>query len=223
MPLGQGRGIAAAANWWDPDGDGLAVVAAYRSKGVANYAASKVNAANPGTYDITEGNGAVSWASGTGWAFVAASSKYLDTGVTPPIDQAFTVMCQFSMSVAIDGILCGVRDGAVAGNTMTVTPKWSDNNAYYAHGGIISASPGYLSGNMAIAGATAYYNGAAEVGVISGWGAVTLDSIYIGCRHKRFGNLPEFFITSDIYAVALYTAALTAPQVSSVATAMAAL
>jgi hypothetical protein len=55
-------------------------VAAYQPRGAASYAASKINLANPGTYDVVDGS-APSWDAVNGWKFV--STHYLTTGITP--------------------------------------------------------------------------------------------------------------------------------------------
>lgn len=55
-----------AAPWWMAAG--VTPIVAYQAKGAASYAASKVNLAQPGTYNATE-YVAPSWDAATGWSF----------------------------------------------------------------------------------------------------------------------------------------------------------
>src|SRR4030042_266315 len=56
--------------WWLAGGISAAnCLAAYQPKGAASYAASKVNLANPGTYDAVDGVAFPTWAAATGWTF----------------------------------------------------------------------------------------------------------------------------------------------------------
>lgn len=68
----------AAKNWWlAGDIPSINCKLAYQAKGAANYAASKVNLANPGTYNLLDTGGAVSWDATNGWMF--SGSNYLNT------------------------------------------------------------------------------------------------------------------------------------------------
>ena len=68
------------ANWWQ-SGGASGCVAAYQAKGAANYAASLVNLANPGTLDLTIAV-APSWTAAAGWTTYCAFDEltYLDGG-----------------------------------------------------------------------------------------------------------------------------------------------
>lgn len=59
------------ARWLPPGISSGNVIAAYEAEGAASYAASKINLANPGTYDITNegGGGAPTWDATKGWIF----------------------------------------------------------------------------------------------------------------------------------------------------------
>lgn len=58
------------APWYLPNGIVLSdVVAAYAAKGAASYAASKINLANPGTYDCVDTGHAPDWDAVNGWKF----------------------------------------------------------------------------------------------------------------------------------------------------------
>lgn len=75
---GLGRGYRKVTPWWLAGGISPAnCVAAYQAKGAVSYAASKVNLANPGTYDAMDGTSAPPWDSTNGW--VGNNAGYLDT------------------------------------------------------------------------------------------------------------------------------------------------
>jgi len=94
-PTFQSKSQAAevASSWWLSGGiDAANCVAAYQPKGAASYAASKVNLANPGMYDATEGT-APDWDSTNGWKG-NGTSQYLYVGVTPL--SSWTIAIRFS-------------------------------------------------------------------------------------------------------------------------------
>lgn len=60
----------AGGDWWLAGGIAAAnCIAAYQAKGAASYAASKVNLANPGTYNLADGTGYPTWNATDGWVF----------------------------------------------------------------------------------------------------------------------------------------------------------
>lgn len=69
-------GVTVAANWWDTFTDAVLV---YCPKGAMSYAASKVNLANPGTYDASDGATYPSFDPASGWIF--DSTEWLTTGL----------------------------------------------------------------------------------------------------------------------------------------------
>ena len=67
--------------WWLAGGIPRdACVAAYQPVGASNYEASKVNLANPGTYDATDGTLAPTWDNVNGWK-KTEYKQYLKTGI----------------------------------------------------------------------------------------------------------------------------------------------
>jgi len=211
-----------APPWWDPNNEGLAVIGAYRAinsvgtpwaSGPADYASSKINQANPGTYDLVEGNGALPWAAATGWTFVAAAAQYFNTGYTPA---AWTdsFLSQFS-NVTNDVLIWGFTDGA--GFYWGCAPRTFHSVRYY-HGGPLIIAPWAATTNLGVSDRTAYRSGVAEIGVIGGGG--NRFQVYIGGTNNQ--NLaminPAAFRG---HAFVMYSTALTAPQMLAVATAMA--
>ena len=80
-------------------------VAAYAAKAAASLAASYVNLANPGTYNLTT-TSAPSWANATGWSF-NGTANYLNTGIVPN-SKNWTYIAAFTDSAAAGRCLLGV-------------------------------------------------------------------------------------------------------------------
>ena len=82
---------AEGGGWWFAGGISPAnCVAAYQAKGAASYAASKVNLANAGTYNLAD-IVAPSWSAGTGWMFNGTNTALLASSYTS-INTPFTVL-----------------------------------------------------------------------------------------------------------------------------------
>src|SRR4030042_426783 len=71
-------------------------IAAYQPKGADSYAASKVNIANPGTYNLSDGAAFPTWAAATGWTFAAASLQYLTIASAIITAPPFSMVCRFN-------------------------------------------------------------------------------------------------------------------------------
>lgn len=81
-------------DWWLPCGCSPEdAVAAYRAKGAGSYEASKVNLANPGTYNLTEGVAPI-WNATDGW--IMDGTKYLLTTESITYNQNFTMIARYS-------------------------------------------------------------------------------------------------------------------------------
>ncbi len=200
-------GVAVAgAKWWEVSGK--TCVGAYQAKGVSSDAAARVNLANPGTNNLTDNGNAPSWSS-AGWAATGVN-KYLITGLYPTGN--WTIIIQFR-DVG-NGALMGV---ATFGMRIAVLPTNGTQRTYYYAGGGLNVTNGAVSaGNMAIAGGAYYYNGlldGSQSGTFTGTNPAYIGSAYGG------SGAPTY----TIIAAALYSDALTAAQVATLAAAMAAL
>ena len=208
---------AAGGNWWEPTTGSFTCVAAYQAKGAASLAASYVNLANPGTYDLTLGD-APTFDAATGWTF-NGTSDYLKTGIVPA--GAYSIAARFSNASGSNGWTVGTfnasdsksfglypRQGGAARNYFNVGDRWIS-------GGALTA------GVMGFANKAAYLNGSSD-GTI-GAGTSTFDAdLYIGARNNDgFGVV--FFYTGNILAVAIYSTTLDATQMAEVSANMAAL
>ena len=211
-----GRPGAAAADWWDPNGDGLCVWAAYQPKGAANQAASYVDLSGNGN---NAGVGvAPTWDAVNGWKFNGVN-QYLTTTFVPQNDQSQSVLVQFT-NVANTGGLVGLR--SPIGEYIYIRPNTS-GRCYYIHGAGVPVSTlgGLAAGNSAIAGAVGYRNGAADIALNPFAGGVPALGLWIAALNNL--GAPAFLLLGYIQALAIYDCTLTAPQVLAVAAAMSAL
>ena len=107
-----------AGDWWlaggiDPDD----CIAAYQPKGAASYAASKVNLANPGTYDLTNGNDP-SWSADNGWTFDGVNDHLYET-TYEPTNTPFTVIVRLNnmkIDHSVSSAILGIRRPRNTGN-----------------------------------------------------------------------------------------------------------
>lgn len=197
--------------WWAAGGIGASCLAAYQAIGAASLAASYINLANPGTYDLTAGSAPAFGANG--WTF--ATNKYLKTGVLPTTGGSMFV--QFSDANAgarIVQYIAGAYGGA--GKFFAIAPIYQTNDILFGNGSFIQVAGGAkTSGNVGIAGNRGYYNGSTLGGAITA-GTDPGVEIYIGTLNGAQTN----YIDAVIQAVAIYSAAIAPAPLS---TAMAAL
>jgi hypothetical protein len=117
MPIiygGKGRfvpsiGGGAFPKWWLSGSIPAAnCIAAYAPKGAASYAASKVNLANPGTYNATDGTNYPTWDTAVGWTFAKASVQYLAAGFSASL-KPFTIIValNFPHDIATNRVIFG--------------------------------------------------------------------------------------------------------------------
>ncbi len=209
---------AAGGGWWDLNGTITSCVAAYQPKGAASYAASKVNLANAGTYDATDGAAYPAWDETNGWKFTATSSHYLTTGVTP--SQTWSMIVRFSNVTNSTCLLCG----CYYGQQFYLSPNIS-SKVYYgigaAVGGEIGVSPAMTSGILAKANNLGYRNGSFDNA--TGTGTATPVEVYIGAGKHATNGSAGLFVSAYIQAWAIYNETLTSTQIGNLTTAMAAL
>lgn len=209
-------GVAVAtSNWWEVPGK--TCVAAYQPKGAASYAASKVNLANPGTYDCTAPGAGPSFDTAVGWTF----GGWLLNGLTPIVDQTWSAFCAYTNALLSGGpqSLFGAQ---------TATPPWSGFgarsysvigrrvlNGSYHDGGTPAAA-----GVLGFAGSDGYFNGADYCNIGAQTGLVT--PMAIGARLISSGVIDEPY-RGNIVALAIYSAVLTSTEVAALSIRMAAL
>lgn len=197
---------AAAAGWWVVAGK--TCVAAYQPKGAASLAASYVNLANPGTYNAAPGGGAPTWASGTGWP--AGSGVYLTTGIVP--QSTWTVICRFAGMISNS-----VMFGSFWGGAYYQYERYN-NVFYYENGPFVAATaPAGNAGVIAIADRACYLNGTLDKTLAAG--APSALPIYLLNRNPIAGVATA----GSMQAFAIYSDTLSAGEVATVSSAMAAL
>ena len=215
MANGAVGGVAAAAPWWDPNSEGLCVWSAYQPKGAANLGASYTDLSGNGN---TTGPGvAPTWDMVNGWKF-NGTTQYLITTFLPQNDASQSMLGQFSGGPATSlNYLAGCRKAGAS--RFYLAP--ANTTVYYGNGGFTNPAPVLNAGNIAVAGNQGFRNGVADGGIIGAFDTVPTDALYIGC--VNYTGVPAAFFELYVQAFALYDTALTAPQVLSVYTAMAAL
>lgn len=217
--IGARRGVALGGGsgetpWWLAGGISAGdVVAAYQAKGAASLAASYVNLANPGTYDLTT-SAAPTWDAATGWTF--DGTALLDTGLVP-VHDAWTIVARFANGSGSYHELCGVVANS-PNRFFTLVPR-NDSTRTYASGDKTTSVLGALgSGVMGLAGYKGYYNGTHEATVASGTATITATIKIGGARtvtvHQWIG---------DALAVVVCNTLLTDAQMAALSAAMAAL
>ncbi len=186
------------------------IVAVYQPKGAASLAASYVNLVNPGTYDATVASGTPNWSGGDGWI---GNSCALSTGYTPPNNNV-TVIMKFANAVAGTRAFIGV----ISGLEIYIYANLAANQVRYRSNATLSVAPGLSGGVLAIAGKSAYRNGALDgtIGAGSGVGGAALWMMAI----NNGGSIlqPE---TGNLHAVAICSSIQTADQIAVASAAMA--
>ncbi len=219
------RGIqreSAAVSWWLAGGISAAnCVAAYQAKGAADYATSKINLANPGTYNLENGTSYPTWNTTDGWVF-DGTNKWLYANVyADTTNQTWSMLFRFS-------------DGATGTTVENFIGGWSDTNSElyfqpnYKNAGIFMAheTSAYKWGTYMTAGVAGmigrsfYRDGSYVWGVGTGTGCVITNPLTIG---KIYPSYTSRFFLGKIQAFVAYNATLTAEQVSALTTAMNAL
>jgi len=207
---------ASEDNWWLAGGiDAANCIAAYQPIGAADYATSKVNLANPGTYDAYEGT-APDWDAVNGWKFNGVDD-YLITGITPT--------SSWSVIIRLSNLING-EDTWVLGNYAAsgwgIQPGYNtdagdDKGTTYFNGTSTKIVADRTSGVWGLAGAQGYYNGVADGNVTDG-SANPDDAIWIGDISGAYRRN----IQTYAQAIAIYNIDISA-YVAGLTTAMAAL
>lgn len=218
-PLGRGVIRPASGGWWLSGGIAAAnCIAAYQPKGAADYAASKVNLANPGTYNAADGN-APGWDATNGWKF-DGTNDYLSTGIVPTIDQTWSAFIRFSNGNNEIGGGSGIF-GLYESSTkvFTINPMYLADRMYWGHG----ASWGIVWGQNGLSGVWGFsarklWKDAVNISTTAAGTASTTLDITIG---KSNGTTT--YMKLYVQALAIFNTTITDTQVGLLTTAMAAL
>jgi len=176
--------------WWLAGGISAAnCIAAYQPIGAADYATSKINLANPGTYDAYEGT-APDWDAINGWDF-NGTDDILYTGLIPVNNQNWSMIARFDSAILNKRYLAGC---------------WTDPcgfNGQYAKIGNDSEN-----GVMAVAGANAFYNGV-DIGNIGSTSGEHTNPITLGSNGSVFFDGRIQALTIYNIDISAYVAELT--------------
>lgn len=214
--MGDGS-LISSGDWWLSDGiDPANCIAAYQAKGAASYAASKVNLANPGTYNLSEVVGTVTWSSTDG--FVGDKTNYFDTGVSP-CDLNWTAIIRVA-DLIYDGSeeqLFGhyTSDGS---DDRFMSGIITSSRYYFGYGdSYTTADIGYQSsGVYAMTKDYGYYDGRIYMSYSPRIFTQT-KSVYLLARNYLANPVPT---NAKIQAFALYNITLTLEQISALTDAM---
>lgn len=210
----------AGENWWDPNGEGLCIWAAYQPKGAADFAASLVDLSGNGNNAGDPGGAATPpWDNVNGWK-PDGVGDYLTTLFIPANDQSQSMLVQFTNATNV-GIFLGQRTvGPPATQTHIYRGVIEDQINYSNAGTGIGVAPVMAAGNLGIAGNSGYRNGVAEGAALPVRATPPAHALYIAARNN--GGVIQFPMAVYIQALAIYDCTLTAPQMAAVAAAMAA-
>jgi hypothetical protein len=215
------RRAAAASGWWLSGGISAAnCLAAYQPKGAASLAASYVNLANSGTYDLTTAN-APTWAEATGWTFNGTSAHLL-TGITSTLTAGTgSILCRFADADTNNAVILGARNSAGTDTRYYLIPWYAVDDAAYGLATLQARGSRVTTGTMAIAGLTPYLDGSPNGANLSGTPFAMGAGLAIGALNTA-GSLSNY-CAAKVYAVAVYAVTITADQVAAVTTAAGAL
>jgi len=224
------RPAAAGGGWWDNDGAIAGCTAAYRAIGAANIAASQVNLANPGTYDLVKyGANPPLWSAGNGWYSFATNGVWTPNGLYIPASETNTVIIRWAPLTGFSAS----RDtlyGRGAGQAKDVG-NWGvtlnyDFNDTAINGDSRTVGNALRSGKtFAVNASGVYYNGSLLAWNVSGTLGFSGDAFGIGAMiNDADGTLSYADDLVSIQAFVLYDAvSLSNTDMGTIITAMAAL
>ncbi len=216
QPKSQAKAVVSGDTWWDLNGTITSCVAAWQAKGAASYAASKVNLANSGTYDLAEiGGGAVTWSDSVGWSGFSTLSRCLDTQIANAITKTWSVIVRCAGVTADNTLVLGGYDGY----------QDSCYIAYFTATGwrfeLMIGAPTNVAGSdsavLAMAGSDIYVDGTDVANFASQSTNTLARSPYLGAQHYTSATQ---FTNGSIQAAAFYNATLTSTQIANLTTAI---
>jgi hypothetical protein len=206
--------VAAAPGWWTLGGT-VTAIGAWAAKGAASQAASYINLANPGTYDLGVGT-APAWDTAVGWTFDGAThNRYLTTGITAGV--GWSMIARFGTTATPSGVVGGNYQG-VGTTGIYLTPNGGAVNHSYRNGDTQTSVAGVVQNSTLAVCALNCYSGGAADGSIAGNNTAAALTIYIGASNSN--GVAASFLNGDLLAIAIYNTTLSVTQVSAIHTAM---
>jgi hypothetical protein len=219
-------GVAATpvVNWWEAGG-ATGAMFAYQPKGAADYATSKVNLANPGTNDATDGAAIPTWGASDGWTFNGSTQQLLsgaDAGQKP-----CTMIARINLTnlTSVHTMLGSVGAGGMqfrtettSGNLRLVAQNVAD--ILQASGGVAASTDVVVAASYSGSGVIEFYVNGVSIGGGTNNQSLSTRTISIGVNAGSSGS--EWF-AGKMLALAKYDNVLTDDQVAAISTAAAAL
>jgi hypothetical protein len=210
-----GPALSTANPWWLSGGIAAAnCIAAYQPKGAASLAASYINLANPGTYNITLGS-APNWNTITGWIGILNTS-WMKTGIIPGVN--WSIAIRFSnptTTYPISGCRYAYIDSEFGVSYRAI------EGILYRHQSQKFVLPAITSGVFVVAGQNGYRNGNLDTNAIPTATNTAWQELYIQAEN-RAGTVSGKG-GCDIQAVAVFNITIDGAQELALSTAMAAL
>lgn len=206
------------SEWWKVGGiDPATCVAAYQPKGAISYEDSKINLANPGTYNAYGGVN-FGWNDHDGW-IGNKTTTHLLTGIQPPTgaELEWSIIARFT---GMSPIPYDFGYEVIIGGSSGYNTDFSlmRRNDFQFRNGVSAAWNGDpASGIAAISAKKGYFNGVPIVTI--GAGSYDGTPIIIGARYTT----NTYVFGGQIQAAAIYNTALTDPQIAALTAAMNAL
>lgn len=209
------RAVSSGTPWWLAGG-APTPVAVYDSV-AGSKAASAINRANPGTYDLSEA-GTVTWSSGA-WSGFSGANCW-NTGITPADGYSMIVQFADRATSTWQEIAGSVGTGSTrfrcAGVSVLNTAQ-----RYYGYGSTNqSVGTTVSSGIMALTPTGGYYNGSSDGTITPTWSG-TAQPIFVG-THNANGTPSASAWTGSIQRLAIYSSNIAA-YVAALSAAMATL
>lgn len=211
---------AAASSWWLAGGiDPANCIVAYQPKGAADYAASKVNLANPGTYNgVGINTDDMPWSANTGWN--GDGSHAISTGFTAAKGKHFTAIARITNRTASSSALFGPY------LRMRVSGYWLIDVAIYSTGtDLLTTNQSWNNTDMVIAlNYTGLYSGGSLLFDFADQDPMSAnfrDFCFMGAAGEFSGFVAG--LKASMPCCALYDTAISDEQILAVSTAMAAL
>lgn len=218
-----------SGDWWLAGGVNASdCLAAYQSIGADSYVASKVNLANPGTYDIADGASYPTWNAATGWTFDGIST-YLDTNITTEDIGRGTGTFIFSGTRLLDkndSYYMGsiVYDNAEDLNYLGILTIYLNSGIIVSEYNDTSTAPatfvGIPSCIITMAGQDLYKNGVLANTATASWvGNFNSKNILLGAASAYItleNTYSYFYANCDIQASAFYNTILTSTQIAAI-------
>ena len=194
------------------DVDPSNIVAAYQPVLASNYAASKINVANPGTHDLSDGTAFPAHSSRNGWEFTGSSSQYLVSDIVPSGDQTWSAIIRFTNGLSNANGYIPLMVDHDTGKMFNIVGDWSNLGRLYSSGSksvydnTLRKRTG--AGILAIAGKQTYKDGATDMLLADGTATIT-NPINIGVYTTEF-------LTGNIQYLIIYNTTLTTAQVLAI-------